>query len=282
MKHLGRGMILAFLLTAPLFAKAELIGVSFSFVDSPVVRIDETTGIGVPIGLSGFPGLNSLAKNSAGTLFSAVNTLGASPDLITIDPHTGAGTFVSTLNFGGIRPDIRGLAFSSNDTLFAINNTGPAGGLNPDDLFIIDVATGVGNRVGATRLTGVQSITFSPGGTLFGWDVNIGLVTIDPTTGTASDVNTFVGGNPNIQGITFTPDGTLFGARDALFTIDVATGVHAFAGANGYADVRGIEYMLASIRIPEPMPLALLMGGFGAMWFLRRPPMAMRRVGGSV
>src|SRR5262245_3781333 len=115
--------ILVLVVTAPA-ARADLIGVSFGGPASPVVRIDPATGVGSAIGVSGFPALNSLAESRAGTLYSAVDSPpGSPPHLITINPATGAGTMVATLNFGAVVPDVRGLAFSGADVLFAINNT---------------------------------------------------------------------------------------------------------------------------------------------------------------
>jgi hypothetical protein len=259
-------------------ARADIIGVSFGFLgtDSRVVRIDPTTGAGSVIGVTGFPAMNSLAENSAGTLFSVVdNPPIALPRLITIDPNTGAGTVVSTLNFGSVVPDVRGLAFSPADVLFAINNTGPIGEANPDELYHVDVATGIGTLIGPTGRHGLQSIAFSPAGVLYGWDVGgptgvvgLGLVTIDPVTGQATDVNPAVGdGGLLIQGIAFAPDGTLFGVSgaaaavmpDTLFAINPATGVATPIGSGGYSDVRGIAVTV----IPEPS--AAVLASLGAL-----------------
>src|SRR5262245_38578334 len=99
--------ILILVVAAP-GARAEIIGVSFAFLgsNSSVVRVDPVTGVGSVIGVSGFPAMNSLAENSSGTLYSAVdNPPGSAPQLITIDPNTGAGTLVATLNFGAVVPD---------------------------------------------------------------------------------------------------------------------------------------------------------------------------------
>jgi hypothetical protein len=279
--------ILALVIMSPV-ARAEIIGVSFGIpgTDSLVVRIDPATGAGSVIGLSGFRVLNSLAENSSGTLYSAGNQppIGG-PHLITINPNTAAGTLVATLNFGAVTPDVRALAFSSADVLFAINNTGPAGGLNPDDLFRVDVVTGIGTLIGATGRTGVQSTAFSASGILYGWDVNadtpgFGLVTIDTVTGMATDVNPAVGdGGLLIQAIGFSPDGTLFGVSaaaaavmpDTLFTIDPATGVASSVGSGGFTDIRGIAFGAA---IPEPSATALFcLGTFGLLahaWRRRR------------
>jgi hypothetical protein len=265
-------------------ARADIIGVTFGGTASPVVRIDPATGVGSAIGPSGFPALNSLAEDRAGTLYSAVDSPpGSPPHLITINPATGAGTMVATLSFGAVVPDVRGLAFSGADVLYAINNTGPVGGQNPDDLFRVDVATGVGTLIGATGRNGVQSITFSAAGILYGWDVGgmdsagLGLVTIDPATGLATDVNPAVGdGGLLIQGLAFAPDGRLFGVSaaaaavmpDTLFTIDAATGAASPVGSGGYTDVRGIAFAGA---VPEPSAAVLFAAGaVGVLAYARR------------
>ena len=67
----------------------------------------------------------------------------------------------------------------------------------------MNVATGVGTLIGSTGLEALVSITFSSGGTLYGWDGTVGAVTINTATGLATDVNPNQGGTLNIQGIAF-------------------------------------------------------------------------------
>jgi len=209
---------------------------------SQSVKIGEQTGKGFVFGSTGFYSLNSLAKHSAGIIVSAGADVayGMTKLLVFIDPRTGVGSAGPLLNFGKVGPDIRGLAFSPDGILYAANNTGPAGGLNPDDLFIVDLGTGSGTLVGHTGLTGLQDIAFSPSGVLYGWDVNEGLVVIDPATGIATDVNTRQDGNTAIQAISFTPAGELLGAGSDLVSISPTTGAATLIGGRGYPQVRGI------------------------------------------
>ena len=67
-------------------------------------------------------------------------------NLVVIDPSSG-GHPVATLDLGVVVPDMRGLSFSPDGTLFGINNG------SPDDLNRIDVTTGVGALVGTTGRT---------------------------------------------------------------------------------------------------------------------------------
>jgi hypothetical protein len=258
------------LLMMPVVAGADLIGVGFG---GNVFRINETTGVGVTVGSSGFATLNSLASNSSGVLYSAEDDPSRTQRLVTINPATGAGTAGAVLNFGAVNPDVRALAFSPSDVLFAANNTGPIGQLNPDDIFTINVATGVATLVGPTGRSGIQGLDFGPGGVLYGWDVDAGLVTINTSTGVATDVNPLIEGTSAIQSIVFTSDGRLFGAREALFTISPATGAFSVIGSGGYTDVRGIE-IFGPAAVPEPSALLLIASPVAALamyaWRRRR------------
>jgi hypothetical protein len=238
----------SFTLSSP--SAGKLIGVN---IDGLVVSIYQATGIGTTIGNCGFV-VNSLAKDNSGTLFSASGT-----KLITINPTTGAGIQVATLNFGADPPDVRGLAFSPDNVLYAVVNGYPqtVPGIGPDHLYTVNVSTGVGTLVGDTGMMSVQSIDFSPAGVLYGWDVGKGLITINTTTGVATDVNPSVGAAADIQGIVFGPDGTLYGACNALYKIDVATGDTTLVGAGGYTDIRGLEFGPKKVCI-APVWLLLL------------------------
>lgn len=244
-------------------AQFEIIGVSWSFTNSSVVRIAPNTGAEMQIGLSGFERLNSLARSPGGGLYSVGGA--DSRSLIAIDPATGAGQFQIGLNFGAVSVDVRGLAFSPAGVLYAINDaTAPLS----DYLFTINPVTGAGTLVGVTGMPGLQGLDFAPDGTLYGWDVGsgsgtgAGLVRIDPLTGLATDVNSSVSGSYLIQSIVFAPDGTLYGAGDALYRINVTTGEPTVIGPGGYPDLRGIEV------VPEPSSLLLL--ACGGLAVLRR------------
>jgi hypothetical protein len=221
-----------------------LVGVSwYADPSSPLVAINPTNGVGSVIGLTGFNYLNSLARDKSGNLYSARGN-----QLIRINPATGAGTVVANLNFEldqSMGLDIRGLAFSPDGVLYAIQRDldRPAWDYRYF-LYWVSVATGVGTKVSSfsTGLGAMVSITFSSGGTLYGWDGTAGLVTIDRTTGLATDVNPSQGGTLNIQSIVFGPDGNLYGACNNLYKINTSTGVWTHVGG-GYNDLRGLEAM---------------------------------------
>lgn len=224
---------------------AQVVSVSWSTTNSPVYKINQVTGTGQQIGLSGTIRLNSLARNSAGALYSVG---GANDDaLVTINPSTGAATFVATLSSN----DIRGLAFSSNDTLYGSLNGGSF--TTPDQLVTINVGTGAVSVISSLR-PGTQALDFSPAGVLYGWDVNgIGLFTINTVSGTITDVNPSIDGSTNIQGLAFADDSALYGAADSFFyKINVATGAATLIGTGSYSDVRGLAFL-----VPEPSALVI-------------------------
>jgi hypothetical protein len=214
-----------------------LLGVPWSSdPSSPLVAINPTNGVGSVIGLTGFNYLNSLARDKEGSLYSV-----SGDRLIRINPATGSGTAVATLDLhlGPLdTPNIRGLAFSPDGVLYAIHNKSDP--LGTDYLFRVNPVTGNCFLLGITGFTGIQSITFDSSGILYGWDTTEGLLTIDPDHGVTMDVNPLQGGTPNIQGIVFGPDGILYGACNNLYKINTGTGVWTHVGG-GYADIRGLE-----------------------------------------
>lgn len=220
-KHLASVFLLTLLW--PLGAVADFIGVTFR---GQVWNVNEQTGGTRSIGQSGFSQLNSLAIDPAGTLFSV-----SRDRLIEIDLSTGAGTAVVDLDFGPTPVDVRGLAFAPDGALFAMNFDGGAGGAlytidrdtgignrvgrvgvflqslevsstgllytwgRDPGLQIVDPLTGTATRVSPSGpgVPNMQSIAFSPDGTLFGVALASGgpsalLYTINPDTG----VPTFV------------------------------------------------------------------------------------------
>lgn len=215
----------------------ELIAVNFA---GQAFGIDSVTGQPRTIGATGVVSCNAMARKN-GVLYATAQTGGifGPRQLVTIDPITAQATVL----FPNLGVDLRGLApKDGGNELYGIADG------QPDRLVTIDLTTGQVTTVGNTGFTGIQaldsemSVLF-----LFGWDVNQGLVRIDPATGGTVDVNPSLGTQgAAIQFLTRVVDdgGTprLVGGNSALFSINLTTGAVTPIGAAGsLADVRGAE-----------------------------------------
>jgi hypothetical protein len=237
-------------------ARADLLG----YGNEALVRIDELTGhmttIREVIGL--YPAY--MAMSPSGTIYYVGQRwYGPWAYVAAIDPATWAVVSYPGPDLSGSiigAGQVRAVAFSPAGTLLAAG-TG-------SKLHTIDVETGVARLVADTGLEALATIAFSPDGTLYGWDIGVvsgtvglGLVTIDPLTGGATDVNPSVGGTSEISTLAFGPDGTLYGARSSLFTVDTATGELTLVGP---LVIPPDEYFgtLSLVWIPEPSTLSAL------------------------
>ena len=113
--------------------------------------------------------------------------------LFTINPTTGAATFVGTIGFNAVYA----LGFSRNGTLYGISNTS-------SDLITINTATGVGSLVAPVTLTAAYDLAFRPeDDVMFVADSGTSsLYTMDRTTGAAALVGGY-GSSTNVVGLAF-------------------------------------------------------------------------------
>lgn len=211
----------------------DVVGVGWS---GDVYEIDLATGNSSVLGYSGYSKLNAMAKAPDGTMYAM-----SDGDLLSIDPVTGLATYVATTSLNSVR----GLAFDSSGTLFAAENPN-ATAIDEDILYTIDVGTGATNYIGATGFYGIQGMSFS-GNVLYAFDIGNGsgfgdgLITIDPATAVATDVNAAVGGSGSEAQCLFSDhSGNLYCANAELFSVDKTTGVVTLIGGGAFS-VRGAE-----------------------------------------
>ena len=112
-------------------------------------------------------------------------------------------------------------------------------GVGDQNLYSLDLGTGVATLIGATGADDIRAIAFAPDGTLYGVDEHFGagnvdeLVTIDPSTG-ASTVVGLLGFDVQNTGLTFGVDGRMWlsdSQNPRLFEVDPATGAATLVGS---------------------------------------------------
>lgn len=201
--------------------------------------VDVLTGQSRTIGSTGASFCNAMASH-AGVLYATASASSTTPSrLVTIDPITAQATVL----FPNLGVDVRALCSNEGtQQLFAIANG------SPDSLVRIDVTTGVTTTIGSTGMTGIQALDTAGGfGPLSGWDVNLGLVRIDRTTGLATDVDPNLGAQGAIiQFLALYRDNNsihLLGGNTSLYEIDRFTGVVTQIGTStNLPDLRGAEH----------------------------------------
>ena len=141
------------------------------------------TGVLTPTAGSGsctIEGIEGIAFDESGTLWGSHSARGAAgaPGLYTINPDTGAATFVAPIDNGVGAPSggVVSLQFACNGTLYG----GSASALSPatDGGFLgtIDTGTGLWTFVGAASATGGRSL----GGLGFQGPCAVGGIAVDP------------------------------------------------------------------------------------------------------
>ncbi len=217
-------------------ARADFLGVTWG---GTAVLIHQSDGTAETIGPTGYINLNTMAKDPQGRFITANDGAGT-PKLLRVDPVLG----IARIHHFPFLNDIRALSYDRSGVLYAIDVHG--GGVT-NNLYWLDLSVPAGDGsiahyVGKTTIDSIQDMAFAADGSLYGWSIGAGLITIDPSTAVAADVNGLVDGTPAIQSIAFAPDGTLYGAGADLYVIDRTSGSYTRIGSSGL-DVRGMAYL---------------------------------------
>lgn len=195
-------------------------------------RIDPATGAATPIGPIGFSITGLAADPTTGFLYGSTGGRTGTnvQSLVLINPQTGAGTLIGTIDTGATLHKAADISFDDTGTLYGWSETG-------DDPIRIDKATGDATILGPGEGSSGSGNTFV-GATWYGvLDGAAGpLDTIDLATGTTTDVATLTGAPLpayEIAAMSTSPDGTIYASNlqyvsdggDAyLVTINPATG----------------------------------------------------------
>lgn len=256
-----------FLFSNTSYADVILYG-SEVFSNPNLTSIDKATGNSTFIGDVGSTReFNSLAISQDGSTLYSVGKpdLFGQYSLISIDSITATPTTIGTVTLPGETViTVTGLTIDESGQMFAMQN------FTDSVLYKINQSNGAGTLVGDTGKSGFQSLA-SGDGKLWSFDggglgTDLGLVTIDKTTGAVTDVSGANGGGGLlIQGLTYADNGMLYGATlDNLYEIDPTNGAFQLIGGN-FSDLRG---MASHTAVPEPA--AVFAAVFGMALFFRR------------
>ncbi len=237
-----------------------LYGVSTYIPGGPVYTVNQETGGVSLIGLSGFDNLQDLASDTRPGSFRLWACDMATRQLVRIDPVTGAGTAIGSLNISG---GIRTLAFDPvSEQLYGTS-------ASFDRLYRIDPDTGAATLVtmpGVNVFGEIGALAFDPSGMLYGsagLSSSAFLIRISTLNGN----NTLVGTTTNVWpgDIAFRPeDGVMFASNGLsgplpshLFTVNQQSGNTILVGPYG----SGVTFLngLAFSPIPDPSAGAVVL-----------------------
>ena len=267
-KHL---IVVLLALAIPLSAHAETLNETLyatagagQGTPSTLYILDATDGSVVnEVGAIGFNSVVGIAFHPmTGVLYGVasdgsneIDTCGFnSGSLITIDPITGEGTFVGCIDHWV--PDV---SFDSNGVLYGWGEFSEEG--EYDDLVTIDLATGMGTRVGEsgtdTARTGLafdseDSLFLKPGGN------DCELHRVDPVNGSTTPLVQLSKCTNNIAA--FDKNDVLFTgtrSRDSGFTlqtIDIETGLVTDIGSNSIGRIAGLAFQPPILTCSGFMP----------------------------
>lgn len=173
---------------------------------------------------SGLPlNMNSMTTGEDGEIYTAVT---GTIYRINTATNTASTVLATALN-------IRGLAAFGQD-LYAVHDNA----LN-DQLYRVNLRLGTVTLVGSMG-GNFQSLEVSPYGTMYAYELTVGLCEVNPLTSVATDVNAGVGA-VSTQALEFGLLDRLYGGQANLYTYNQPTGLSTLIGATG-ADLRGLAY----------------------------------------
>jgi hypothetical protein len=219
---------------------------SHSEYPNSLITVDPTTGTQQLVGQSGQAiDVAWLTADPVNNLLygTGLESTDSESTLYTINPNSGTISGQVTLS-----QSVSTIAASPQGTLY---------GLSGNTLGTINTATGEFSPIGTLSLAsgyGLQAMTFSPAGILYGVEengqsgtaFNQQLITLNPANGaTVSDIGSL--GTDNIEDITYAPDGNIYATNFSygLFKIDPQTASNTLIGFGTIGDLDGIAAIAA-------------------------------------
>ena len=182
-----------------------LHAIDVDFASTTLYQIHPPTGASAVVGLTGTTGgEGGLTYDASAPLFysraSAISGGGATLELISISPTTGAATTIGNMGLN-VEADVSGMAPLSASTLLAYDSQSALA----DRMLSIDKGTGVATVIGPTGMTVLSSVgglALDPDTGTYYVSNGLSLFSVDPGTGAA----TLIGPHgESIAGLAFGP-----------------------------------------------------------------------------
>jgi len=216
---------------------AQFVGVTFT---GDIVRVDAATATASLEMSTGFDGLQGMTISPHGRIWCIQRAGATGPQLVEVDTLLGTAFSIGFTYLNSTTA----LALSPSNALYTVDIVGTRSRLYLLDLTLMPSQPGI--LIGEIKLgslfTSVYGLTFAPDGTLYGWETSRGLITIDPLTAQAIDVDPLSTNTEQMSGLTWASDGFLYGGYQYLYRIDPATGVATLLGGPlAFGGIRGLE-----------------------------------------
>lgn len=234
-----------------------IYAVSGREADGVLLTLDQNSGGGQVVGLSGFDELTGVSiRPSTGELYATVAT-NLETQLLRMDSETGQAFETAVIPV----PNIRAIAFDSNGDLYGAT-------FDKGDLYLIDAATGDATLIGSTGVNLFVGLAVNPiDGQLWGTGVTDAIYQIDKTTAETTLIgNTGFSRTPEIE---FDAGGKLFGlsgfapgVESELIQIDTSTAAGTLIGATGFKTVFALAISGVVVTGIESVTDALLPAQF--------------------
>ncbi len=215
-------------------AEGVIYGVTGSAANGVVITIDQHSGSGSEVGLSGQGLLRDVGVDPASGVLFAITDGSSATRLLRVDAQTGNAIEKTEIPVANIRQ----MAVDSNGDIYG-------GVFATGLLYRIEANTGQATQIGPTNVRPMTGLAINPlDGQLWGTNLSNDLFIIDKTTGQATRVgNTGISGT---TGIEFDADGKLYGIAGLgtdvgeLMQIDTGSGAGTIIGSTGFASVTGL------------------------------------------
>lgn len=210
----------------------KIYGITGSQSNGAFLQLNDSTGAGTQIGLSGFSDIRSICVRKSDDIIFGCIPGAASSKFIRINAQDGD----AYITYDVPVPNLFSIVFDNND-LYCATNTG--------NLYKYYPGSGDTDYVGNTGISNLYGISINPlNGQLWGISLNNKIYKIDKLTGVSEQIG--IPGFSLTPSITFDGNGNLYGLSGlgtqvgTLIKYDTATGTAVSIGSTGFKAVNGI------------------------------------------